>query len=195
MTVAMPEEGPMTVRTLSASPEVPHRDTRSADHRLCESLALPTDRRRNGEFWSKVHKTDCCWLWTRSRFQGTGYGAFWIDGKIKKAHRVAYELLVGPVPHGMDLLHDCDVRHCVRPDHTRPATHAENQRDMVGRNRHKPQDGENNHHSRFTWSEIRDIRARFARGATRRELAAIYGTTPDYIKTIAASRVWREAVA
>jgi HNH endonuclease len=195
MTVQTPEKDPQTVLTLSASREVPSGIIRSADHHLCESLAFPTDRRRNGDFWSKVYKTDCCWLWTRSRFQGTGYGAFWVEGKIKKAHRVAYELMYGSVPAGLDMLHDCDVRHCVRPGagHARPGTHAENQQDMVRRGRAAPQDGERNGHAKFTWPEIHDIRARVARGTRRRILATEYGTSPHYVSSIVTQRVWPES--
>ena len=49
--------------------------------------------------------------------------------------RVAYELAVGPIPDGRDLMHSCDVRHCVRPEHLRPATAQENAQDMVAKGR------------------------------------------------------------
>jgi len=45
-----------------------------------------------------------------------------------RAHRFAYELLVGPIPEGMDLDHVCGVRLCVWPEHLEPVTHAENLR-------------------------------------------------------------------
>ena len=78
-------------------------------------------------FWPKVRKTATCWLWTGSR-NNMGYG------KIKQAdrrtmslaHRVSYELLVGPIPEGMQLDHLCRVRHCVRPDHLEVVTNREN---------------------------------------------------------------------
>src|SRR5688572_768407 len=126
--------------TLSASREVPYRDTRTADdpHRACRDTVLPVDRSR-GDFWSKVLKTECCWLWTRSRTGTLSYGAYWQNGAIVRAHRVAYELTVGPIPEGLHLLHECDVPHCVRPDHLRPGTRVDNQRDMVAKDRHSSQ--------------------------------------------------------
>ena len=55
------------------------------------------------------------WLWTRSRNSG-GYGQFWVDGKLRKAHIVAWELIVGPVP--AEGLHNrCGVHHCCNPNH------------------------------------------------------------------------------
>lgn len=80
-------------------------------------------------FWSKVEKTDGCWLWTASTSQG--YGRIWTptpDGgrMLAQAHRVAYELLVGPIPDGLYLDHLCRNRLCVRPDHLEPVTNGEN---------------------------------------------------------------------
>jgi hypothetical protein len=76
-------------------------------------------------FFAKVEKTDTCWLWTGAKNQD-GYGRFRLDGRKVQAHRFAYELLVDPIPEGLELDHTCRVRHCVRPDHLEPVTHREN---------------------------------------------------------------------
>lgn len=76
-------------------------------------------------FWEKVNKTDECWLWTAGTCKD-GYGRFRLDGRVQQAHRVAYELLVGPIPEGLELDHVCRVTACVRPDHLEPVTHQEN---------------------------------------------------------------------
>ena len=68
-------------------------------------------------FWEKVEKTETCWLWTAAKYPG-GYGVFGIHPKVMKAaHRFSWELANGPIPEGLWVLHKCDVRHCVRPDH------------------------------------------------------------------------------
>jgi hypothetical protein len=78
-------------------------------------------------FWAKVTKTDECWLWTGCLARG-GYGHFWNGTRQVGAHRYAYELLVGPIPEGMQLDHrlTCPKR-CVNPAHLRPATNKQNQ--------------------------------------------------------------------
>lgn len=73
---------------------------------------------------SKVDRTDDCWIWTAST--SGGYGQIRVDGKILKAHRVAYELFVGPIPEDKELDHLCRNRVCVRPDHLEPVTRSEN---------------------------------------------------------------------
>jgi hypothetical protein len=83
-------------------------------------------------FWSKVDKSGECWIWTAS-LDRKGYGQFAISkGQIRRAHRVAYELAVGPIPEGMEPDHLCRIHACVRPSHLEPVTHAENIRRGVG---------------------------------------------------------------
>jgi hypothetical protein len=93
-----------------------------------ETIALtPADISR---FWAKVKKTKECWEW-----QGTpkfGYGRFLssrdADGRQKaiRAHRLAYQLMVGPIPEGLILDHACRNRLCVNPEHLRPVTNKQN---------------------------------------------------------------------
>lgn len=71
-------------------------------------------------FWEKVTRGEGCWTWTAGR-QGNGYGLFQTSrGGIRKsvgAHRAAWTLTNGPIPDGLWVLHKCDNRVCVRPDH------------------------------------------------------------------------------
>lgn len=82
-------------------------------------------------FWSKVDKSGDCWLWVGTKNQ-YGYGRFHVDGSLKTAHCVAYELVVGPRPPGMELDHICHNSSCVRPTHLRPATHKQNMENQAG---------------------------------------------------------------
>lgn len=79
---------------------------------------------------AKVDKAESgCWEWTGAKVNG--YGRISVggrEGNARVAHRVIYELTVGPVPAGMDLDHLCINPGCVNPDHLEPVSHAENMR-------------------------------------------------------------------
>lgn len=82
--------------------------------------------------------TDDCWIWTGGCY-GSGYGQIseWRDRKPFKytIHVYMWELLVNPVPEGLELDHLCRVRRCWNPDHLEPVTHLENVRRGVPYNR------------------------------------------------------------
>lgn len=76
-------------------------------------------------FWSKVNKTDTCWIWTAYQDKN-GYGRF-RSGKIKVgAHRFSYELIKGPIPAGLTIDHLCRNPPCVNPAHLEAVTMKEN---------------------------------------------------------------------
>lgn len=74
-------------------------------------------------FWDRFTRgaADECWLWLGVTDE-KGYGRF---GK-RAAHRMTYELLVGPIPDGLQIDHLCRVRNCVNPAHLEPVTLREN---------------------------------------------------------------------
>ena len=72
------------------------------------------------------HRPDLgkCWIWTAA-MNRHGYGVFRV-GRPRHAHRVSYEMLIEPIPDGLEIDHICRVRACVNPEHLEPKTHLEN---------------------------------------------------------------------
>lgn len=93
-------------------------------------VAKPPKPTWQERFWSRVEKMPDggCWMWTGylNHARG-GYGqAVVANRRTRRAHVVAYEILVGPVPEGLVLDHLCRVRACVNPAHLEPVTIAVN---------------------------------------------------------------------
>jgi hypothetical protein len=85
--------------------------------------------------WSIPVTESGCWIWIGHDNPG-GYGAVRVGRKMLKAHRVAWMVHRGPIPKGMCVLHKCDVRPCINPDHLFLGTYADNSRDMIAKGRH-----------------------------------------------------------
>ena|ERR1700678_2184668 len=89
-------------------------------------------------FEAKVTKTaEGCWYFTGC--PSMAYPWFWLNGRNVHAHKVAYTLYIGEVPPGLNVLHTCDIPHCVNPDHLRVGTQAENIQECVNKGRHRHQ--------------------------------------------------------
>jgi hypothetical protein len=171
----------------------------------------PADR-----FWKFVNKTNDCWLWTGNLYP-VGYGCFSVSpGKSIGAHRCSWQLANGPIPDGLYILHRCDVRACVRPDHLFLGTQADNVHDTESKGRarypgaHVPARGDR-HGSRLhpestprgeqhpaaklDWAKVRDIRARYAvGGVTCQSLADEYGVSMHTVWDVIKMRYWREGL-
>jgi len=91
-------------------------------------------------FWSHVEKTEGCWNWTANK-NSFGYGTMRHDSKLKKAHRISYELANGPIPDGLHIDHICRTRHCVKPAHLRLATPKQNLENLDGPHSHNVTSG------------------------------------------------------
>ena len=83
---------------------------------------------------------DGCWEWSLQRDR-VGYGRLKVQlgsraaFRFTSAHRYAYEVYVGPIPQGMNILHKCDNRACCNPEHLFVGTQGDNMRDMHAKGR------------------------------------------------------------
>lgn len=89
-------------------------------------------------FWRKVEKGDIdeCWEWKGAN-NGKGYGQIGYNGKVKRAHRISYEINIGEIPEGMQIDHICGNRSCVNPHHLRIATPTQNNINRKNKNSNK----------------------------------------------------------
>ncbi|MGE5617840.1 MAG: HNH endonuclease [Sphingomonadaceae bacterium] len=155
-------------------------------------------------FWSKVQKSeDGCWVWNGTIRQ-TGYGTLKIGGRMVAAHRLAYDLVKGPIPEDMCVCHACDNRTCVRPDHLFIGTRADNNRDMriKGRAARGERHGTHTHPERvprgeraakakLTNRQVVEIRRLRATGeASYGSLARRYGVSHRAIKKAITGESW-----
>lgn len=124
-------------------------------------------------FWSKVQKSEGCWICSAN--PSGIYARIQINGRMWCAHVISYILANGGLEEGKKVCHICDTPRCVRPDHLEAKTHAENMRDMVSRNRHRPRFGLDNNLGKLSDGEVREIKAHLQlKTRTIKELAAIY---------------------
>lgn len=80
-------------------------------------LVREKDRERIQFFFQKTKKTKNCWLW-KDTLADNGYGIISYRGNHVLAHRFSWALFRGIIPKETPMvLHDCDIRHCVHPDH------------------------------------------------------------------------------
>lgn len=148
-------------------------------------------------FWAKVAKNDGCWVWTAARVHGNGYGQFWSGGRLVLAHRFSWALHYGTIPDGLCVLHRCDNRPCIRPDHLFLGDIRDNAIDMVQKGRHKSPRGARHPRAKLSAEIAADIRAAAAQGIGATALARRYGVHPKSIQKVIAGQSWaaREAAA
>ncbi|NGX57222.1 MAG: hypothetical protein K940chlam3_00107 [Chlamydiae bacterium] len=110
-------------------------------------------------FLSKIEKqSDGCWLWKGVKNR-KGYGQFGIDSKMLSCHRVSWKLYRGELPAGVHVLHKCDVRNCVNPDHLFLGTNKDNVIDSVHKGRRSQ--GIQHFRAKLNPDKVRTIRKMF----------------------------------
>lgn len=140
------------------------------------------------------HRLDCvnrtggdaaCWPW-QGRTHG-GYGTLKVNGTTAQAHRVAWELVNGPIPKGLCVCHSCDNRPCCNPAHLFLGTSADNTADCVAKGRQVK--GVDCHKAVLTPVDVRQIRA--AANVTVKDLALKYKVSISTIWHVLRRATWK----
>lgn len=144
------------------------------------------------KFWLLVDKksNDECWNWLGG-ISDNGYGAIDIDGKTISTHRFSYSISKGKIPEGLKVLHSCDNRGCVNPNHLFVGTAKDNTQDMISKGRLNPPIGERCGNAKVTKSQVLEIRELWKSGMKQKNIAPIYGLANAYISTIVNRKVWK----
>jgi hypothetical protein len=167
-------------------------DSKVHAHGMCGMHAQRMRRYGRTDFaqrsFSKAYFESCfdrhedgCWLWKLSPAD-TGYAHF--CGKL--AHRVSYQFYKGNIPRGLVVMHSCDVRHCVNPDHLSLGTHKMNTQDMMEKNRNRswsPPRGIDSHLSKFSAEDVDEIKRLYSNGLSMREIARKFSVHHRTIST------------
>ncbi len=137
-----------------------------------------------------------CWEWTGTKIKigksgRGGYGTIGLGAaSLGKGyvHRVSYELHIGKIPAGMFVLHRCDNRLCVNPDHLFLGTAKDNALDAVAKRRMAY--GDRSGSAKLTQPNVDDIRNRIASGESQSSIAARFGVSQSQISNINRGRSW-----
>lgn len=176
MTAHVPEKYPNTELTLPAAAELKLETTRTSHDEFAE------------KFWARVDQSgDGCWPWTAGRFD-SGAGAVWVDGKARKAHRIAWILTNGPLADRELICHKCDNPVCCRPDHLFVGSHRDNTQDMLRKGR-----GNRDGKRHLTPEQVMAIRDKYAAGGvTLKSLGDEYGVSFVAIHLAVTRKTWAD---
>ena len=138
-------------------------------------------------FWSKVNKTETCWLWTGCCYMRGGHGKVSIDGKTMLAHRVSWLLAGNTIPDELIVRHKCRSKNCVNPEHLEIGTFADNN----GADRRRDETdiiGHRNPNVKLTAEQVLQIRARSTEN--QRLLGEEFGVKQAAISKIILRKTW-----
>lgn len=138
----------------------------------------------NLRFFSKVEKTEGCWIW-RGAMTASGYGVFSIKCKYIRAHRASYIIHHGDIPDSSLVLHSCDVRNCVNPDHLHLGTPKQNMDEMRDRGRERKPSGESHSSCKLSDADIEEIKRLRKNKVTGVKIANMFGISLQYVYEIA----------
>jgi hypothetical protein len=139
----------------------------------------------------KVDPDSGCWLWTGSINGGYGHMGLWPRYRgLAKAHRVSWQLYRGEVPEGALVLHRCNVRRCVNPDHLYLGTPKDNAQDALHSGTLYKPDNRGARHgcAKLTEKAVRHIKRREMSGA---EYASLYGVSRAQVYVIWLGKAWK----
>lgn len=131
-----------------------------------------------------------CREWAR-HINSRGYGSVSLHSKMTVAHKAAFILAGHTLLQGQLVLHHCDNRRCINPEHLYAGTHMDNMRDKAVRKRAPSVRGEANPNRQLSAAQVVAIRAAYATGITQTRLGALYGVGQGQISRVTLRKAWQ----
>lgn len=131
-----------------------------------------------------------CLLWKCARTPN-GYPKTTVRGRTVAVHRLAFEVFRGPIPAGLDVLHTCDVPHCIEASHLFLGTDVDNAADRAAKGRNGISLGESNGAAKLTVGAVEALRRRAAAGERHAALALAFGVSRQQVGRVVAGEQWR----
>ena len=146
-------------------------------------------------FWAKVRRGEraICWTWMGA-LNSSGYGVFGSGGKLVLAHRYSYRQ-ANPTASidGQLVMHSCDNRRCVNPDHLSIGNSQDNVQDMHAKGRQARKGGKGHGRAVLTWADVRYIRATYSgKYGELKFLCGKYEVTKSTLRAMLLGRTWIE---
>jgi DNA-binding transcriptional regulator YiaG len=131
-----------------------------------------------------------CWPWLACTCQG--YGHIRHEGKIQKAHRLMYIDAKGPIPEGQIVMHTCDNRRCINPNHLVAGTVKDNNIDRDKKGRQISKRGELHGMSKLKTAQAAEIVAFRDEIALKvDEFSERFAVSKTTVRDVLSGRIWR----
>lgn len=171
--------------------------------------AIATEHRAMVErLMGKADVTESCWNW-KAGVSKNGYGAIRFQRKQEGAHRVSYIVFKGPIPDGQHVMHRCDNKACINPEHLSLGTRSDNMKDMVSKGRNyvpahfrgstNPsaidptlRKGSRNGRAKLTGDQAKEIRILVDSGRSFSEVAEAFKVSRHTVRSIARRMSWAD---
>ena len=132
-----------------------------------------------------------CWEWGGT-LERSGYGRAWREGRNQLAHRVSLKIRGVDVPNSVVVMHHCDNRKCVNPNHLKISTQSENMLDASRKGRLYRVSGAQHPNAKLTEEKVAQMRQLRAVGVSWARIATAFGVAASTARNAILGVNWRK---